>query len=465
MNSSLAISRRGALSLALAGGAAMLAARPAAAASQQLFDGAGLRGGIDAAARGLVPGAPDDQGTKLSAIIGRAARDNQPIFLPPGTYRVSNLDLPEGTRLMGVEGATRLVHNGGGPFMRASGAGRIALSGLVLDGANRPLGEPAAALIDMRDVADVAIENCEIIGSGKSGIQLERCGGRIDRCRLVRAADYALLAIDSVGLSITGNSVTDCGNGGILVHRRTKGPDGTLIAGNRIVGTRATNGGTGQYGNAINIYRADNVQVIGNHINRSAFSAIRSNAGSNVLIANNQCLASGETAIYSEFGFEGAIVSGNLVDGAANGISIVNFNEGGRLASVSGNVIRNLSLVAPYEQSDTFFGLGISVEADTVVTGNVIENAPRFGLLLGWGPFLRNVSMTGNVVRQAATGCAVSVAPGAGNAIIANNLFERVSSGGIKAYRWHDAASGELAGNTPAFPQLTITGNRVVPAN
>lgn len=442
--------------------AAATAARAENSVPAAVISRVDLRGGIDAASQGIVPGAVDAQSKKLAAIIAKAAKNDMPVFLPPGTYHLSNLDLPDGTRLSGVAGATRLVYTGEGHLLRADGARRIELSNLVLDGANRWLADYAPSLVHLRGVGEMIIDNCEIAGSSKTGIQMERCGGRIERSRVTGAAEYALLAIESTGLSITGNTVANCGNGGILVHRWTKGADGTIVSGNRLSGIRATHGGTGQYGNAINIFRADNVQVIGNHVSGSAFSAIRSNAGSNVQIANNQCLASGETAIYSEFGFEGAIISGNVVDGAANGISIVNFNEGGRMGVVSGNIVRNLSLTAPYEQDDAFFGLGISVEADTTVSGNVIENAPRFGLLLGWGPYLRNVIATGNVVRQAKTGCAVSVAPNAGSALISNNLFEKMQSGGVIGFRWHEVASKELAMDTTGFANVTVSGNRVV---
>src|SRR5690606_35792467 len=102
---------------------------------------------------------------------------------------------------------------------------------------------------------------------------------------------------------------------------------------------RADLGGTGQWGNGINVFRAGNVVVAGNMVSDCAFSAIRSNGGSNVQITGNQCLRSGDTAIYSEFVFEGALISANVVDGAANGISIVNFNEGGRLAVCSSNLV------------------------------------------------------------------------------------------------------------------------------
>ena len=50
----------------------------------------------------------------------------------------------------------------------------------------------------------------------------------------------------------------------------------------------------------------------------------------------------------------------------------------------------------PYKADPPGFGTGITVEADTSVTGNVIENAPRFGIELGLGKFLRNVIANGN---------------------------------------------------------------------
>ena len=38
------------------------------------------------------------------------------------------------------------------------------------------------------------------------------------------------------------------------------------------------------------------------------------------------------------------MIANNLVDKAATGVSVTNFNEGGRLAVVQGNLIRNLFL-------------------------------------------------------------------------------------------------------------------------
>ena len=91
---------------------------------------------------------------------------------------------------------------------------------------------------------------------------------------------------------------------------------------------------------------------------------------------------------------------------------MTNFNEGGRLATVRGNIVRNLGTRRANRPPDEA-GVGIGVEADTVVTGNVIENAPRAGISAGWGQYLRNVAVTGNVVREAASAspCRWSPAP------------------------------------------------------
>ena len=69
-------------------------------------------------------------------------------------------------------------------------------------------------------------------------------------------------------------------------------------------------------------------------------------------------------------------------------------------------------------------GVGIGVEAETAVTGNVIENAPYAGIRLGFGPYLRNVTAVGNVIRDAGIGIAVSVVQGAGAAAITGNIIQ-----------------------------------------
>jgi uncharacterized secreted repeat protein (TIGR03808 family) len=300
------------------------------------------------------------------------------------------------------------------------------------------------------------------MGAGKFGIWAEASRGSIRQNTISGAAEAGIYAVDNRDFDIRDNKVADCGNGGILVHRWKKGHDGTMVSGNRIARISAHSGGTGENGNGINVFRADDVQISDNNISDCAFTAIRSNAGSNVQITSNHCVASGETAIYSEFGFEGALISNNLIVGAANGILSVNFNDGGRLAVISGNMIRNLKLTAPYAQEDAFFGIGIEAEAEAAVTGNVIENAPRWGMLLGWGPYGRNVNATGNVIRKAGVGCAVTVVEGAGKILVQNNTFSDMSEAAIAGYRWIDKVTGDLTiDGAETFPHLTIASNQL----
>lgn len=431
-----------------------------AARAQDRSVAADLRGAFDASEAGVVPGAADNQSRKLQALLEAAARRGQPVYLPAGTYEVSNLDLPDGTRLLGDQGATRLAYSGDGHLISARDVHHVALSGITLDGANRWLADYTQALVSFRSVDDVQLISCEIAGSRKHGVQLERSGGKVQNCRITGAADAGLMAIETMVLAVRDNDVTDCGNGGILVHRWTKGVDGAFVTGNRIARIAARAGGTGQNGNGINLFRADNVIVSGNHVTDCAFSAIRANSASNVTISGNQCFASGETAIYAEFAFEGAVIADNIVDGAANGILVVNLDEGGRLSTVSGNVIRNLRLKGPYVHDGAGFGFGIAVEADAAVTGNVVETAPKWGIMLGWGPYLRNVVASGNVIRDCPVGMAVSVVEGSGSALIANNLIGGATTGAILGYRWNDKATDELIDGEGGFSHLTIIGNR-----
>lgn len=420
-----------------------------------------MQGEMNAADLGVRPGS-DDQSDAFARMLERASEQDSAVFLPPGIYTISNLSLPRRVRLIGVPGATRIVYGGGGHLLIAEEAEHIELSCLVIDGANRRIGEQAHGLLDLRRIEHLAIDDCEIVGSAKNGLALERASGRVEGCSISGAADAGLYSVEAGRLRITGNSIANCGNGGILVHRWQAAGDGTMITGNRIERIAARNGGTGQFGNGINVFRADNVIVANNSVSGCDFSAIRANSASNIQITGNSCLKSGETGIYAEFSFEGAVISANVVAGAANGISIVNFDQGGRMAVCSGNIVRSLSQTGPYPADAPGFGIGISVEADTAVTGNVVEDAPLYGMKIGWGPFMRNVSATGNVLRETGTGIAVSVVEGTGSAVISDNVIDTAARGAIIGYRWSEAVTGDLAlAGSSGFAGLTIEHNQV----
>ncbi len=422
---------------------------------------AGLRGAVDATQYGLVPDAFDNQSKAFMAMLEEADRRDQAVQLPPGAYTVSNITLPPKVRIFGTPGATRIVYAGDGHLLYAEGSDHLELNGVVLDGANRALGEHVDGLLQVRGAKYIVIDNCDVRGSSKHGLALEASGGRIERSRISGAANAGLYSVGATGLEIARNTVADCGNGGILIHRWEAGPDGTIVTGNRIERIAANDGGTGQNGNGINVFRAGGVSVTNNKVADCAFSAIRSNAGSNLQITANTCINSGETAIYSEFGFEGAVIASNLVDGATNGISIVNFDQGGRLAVCQGNLVKNLRATGPYKAEPDFFGIGIAVEADTAVTGNVVENAARFGMLIGFGPYMRDVVATGNVIRTADRGIGVSVVEGTGSCVISDNVISGAANGAIVGMRWAETASPDLVRDAGDYANLTIERNKI----
>ncbi|HMQ57858.1 MAG TPA: TIGR03808 family TAT-translocated repetitive protein, partial [Rhizobiaceae bacterium] len=353
-----------------------------------------------------------------------------------------------------------LHYGGGGHFLAAQNARRITLAGLVLDAGNAWLADHVSGALDLRGVETAVVEDCILLGSAKSGLHLEGSGGRIEACDISGAAGFGLYAVESRGLRIAANTVSACANGGVAVHRWQVAEDGSTIADNRVFDIGAANGGTGQWGNGINVFRANAVSISGNRVSDCAFSAIRANACSDLRVSGNSARNSGETAIYAEFGFEGAAIAGNTVDGAANGISVVNFNDGGRLATVSANIVRNLRTVGPYPADPPGFGVGISVEADTAVTGNVVENAPLYGVNLGWGEFLRDCVASGNVIREARYGVAVTVADGAGAAVIADNRIA-ARDAAIVGHRWAKIVTGDLAAGGKLPGNVTVERNGV----
>ncbi|TIP53683.1 MAG: TIGR03808 family TAT-translocated repetitive protein, partial [Mesorhizobium sp.] len=122
----------------------------------------------------------------------------------------------------------------------------------------------------------------------------------------------------------------------------------------------------------------------------------------------------------------------------------------------------NLTTVGPYTADPPGFGVGISAEADTTVSGNVVENAPLYGMQLGWGPYLRNVVATGNVIRKAGTGIVVSVVEGSGTTVISDNVIEHAKNGAIIGQRWADPVTGDLSQSTDTgYAHLTVERNRV----
>lgn len=418
--------------------------------------------GRDATQYGVRPGSSEDQTRALQRAIDEAARAQMPLALPPGVYRSALLRLPNGSQLIGVRGATKLVFTGGASMIQSDGSDAIGLTGITFDGGNIPL--PARrGLIHVLGGRDVRMADCEITKSGGSGIWLEQVAGDVSGNIFTNIALTAVVSFDARGLSVSRNTIIGTNDNGIEILRTAIGDDGTLVADNRIEDIKAGPGGSGQYGNAINAFRAGNLIVRGNRIRNCDYSAVRGNSASNIHITGNSVSDVREVALYSEFAFEAAVIANNTVDGAAVGVSVCNFNEGGRIAVVQGNIIRNLIPKRPIGTApDDDAGVGIYIEADTSVTGNVIENAPSYGIVAGWGKYLRDVAITGNVIRKALAGVGVSVVPGAGTALVNNNMISETPRGAVVGLDHARAVTSDLsAEGAQRFAQVLVGGNAV----
>ncbi len=409
---------------------------------------------IHGAKLGLRANAPHDQSAALAAAIAHAARHDATLVLPRGVIRVRDLHLAVPVRIMGQEGAV-LALAAGGSFLLSARSGPVHLQGLRLTGERAGTGEEDA-LVRIADCPDVRITRCAFHGGAGNGLFVRRCSGMIAQNRFTGAPRAAIFSSGGIGLRVSGNHVTDCGNNGILIWQPRKTFDGAQVRGNVIRRIRADGGGDGPNGNGINVFRAAGVTISDNLISDCAYSAIRDNAGDDCRIIANRCENLGEVAIFVEFRFRNAQVRDNRIRNASAGIAITNMREGGRGAIVAGNVIRD---IAPRIASEDVLGYGIWAEAQTAITANLVERAVT-GLWLGWGKYLDHVTAKNNTLRLCRTGIAVSVAQGAGPVTIAGNRIEQPARAAIQGFDHARPVTGDLlAPGAPVPAHISLLAN------
>ena len=400
---------------------------------------------------GLAPGDGIDQTASLQEAADKAAESGTPFFLPPGNYMSGKLELKSGTQIQGVPGKSVLRCNGGGAVISIENASDIRLTGLTLEGKAKPI--DGGALLIAESVKGLTLSDCRVIGSAEWHCKVS---GRITDCEIGGISGSGLFSEDAAGLEIAHNHVRDCGDNGILVWRSEAGEDATIVTSNRIERITAKSGGNGQNGNAINVLRAGSVLINGNRIADCASSAIRASSASNCQMIGNSCARLGDVALLTELSFEGVVIANNVVDKAAVGISVTNFKEGGRLTVVQGNLIRNIFFRKDIDSR----GIGIAVQVDSVVSGNVVEGSPGYGVMIGWGGYLRDVSVTDNLIRDAYIGIGVSTDPSTGTALITRNMISGAKDGAIRAMNGPTPVGSDLAmASAEAYRNLAIYSN------
>jgi len=135
---------------------------------------------------------------------------------------------------------------------------------------------------------------------------------------------------------------------------------------------------------------------------------------------------------------EDVVISRNIVDKAATGIAVTNVAQGGSSALIQGNLIRNLF----FRKVALSHGNGIVIGADAVAKGNIVQNAPGFGILVG---SICEVSISNNRIRHTHIGIGVP-AEIAETARLAGNMISNAQNGAVRAMR----------GPTPIGPRLAV---------
>lgn len=440
-----------------------------------------------------------------SASIGdaiEAARvAGKPLQVRPGSYSLSNIDIlttngaGRGIEVFCPAGSAILALTGGSYGLRIAGQPGMSFRNLTFDGQNIALPAysapnvitAAAGLVILDNAKDTAFRNCSFrntvkaagepaTGAYKAGLLcVNDAQPSIVGCAFGNV-DIAIWAFSSE-IVAEGCKITGAKNNGIAVWG-TVGSGGNLsVIRNNMINFVASDYGTGANGNGVAVYLANDVSVTGNIIMNCSFSAVRINGGSRCVIADNTCWNIREGCLYYEAPASGQNGTGvtivnNKVDTAGDGIYVTNsgyFGDGtARRAIIQGNQISNLSSnaipgsggIGPYST----MAIGVTVEQDCVVSGNVVENALG-GIKLGVAQGARDLICDGNLLRQCGVGIAFSANAAAGKMVIANNVISGSGGNAIVSATTIGLAPPLVSYNANLLSQTVGVGSQILIAH
>ena len=391
-----------------------------------------------------------NQTRSLQSAISAAGEKGGVVQLGPGTFETSVLTIKNDVSIIGIPGATHLHAPAGGKIFSIRQAKSVTIQGISFSA----VGEKGN-ILTAEGIPWLDVEDCTFAG-GEAGMRVASCAGRIANNRFQFHDKIAVQSIDSRGFRISGNRISDIGNAGIQVWQSNAGEDGTIITENHISRIASKDGGNGQNGNGINVFKAGNVTVDNNRISDCAFSGIRNNSGPNGVITGNSISRCNEVALFVEFSHEGSVVADNLIETVAHGISIANSDVGGRLTQCTGNVIRNIKGVDPIGIP---LGGGILADADIIIANNMIDKADLYGIRLGWGPYGRNMQAANNIMMDCRRGIEFS-AVAKGPYIITDNIISGATEGAIVGMDHDKVITSDFGKGTEVAPDFAqIAGN------
>jgi hypothetical protein len=314
--------------------------------------------------------------------------------------------LPAGTKLMGTPGRSilRLFTSAAGTAAAQEnlmyiGNSDITIEGLTLDANTPALDGYQHALIFAGNATNFTFRGNVVISSapgGTRGIALWLYNGTA----VVEANEFSqyetqvqLTADAGVGpkVIVSKNRFHDnnaAGGNAIYISAagRSKTDIPALIEGNYISNISASSWSTGENGNAIAVYLANKVRIIGNEVESPRFSCFRSNSSDDIIVMGNHCNGAGETAAYSEFGAQHNQWMNNYIENAAGMcLDLTNYDQGGQYHTAIGNHMVRCG------------GAGIQAEANAIVMSNTIDQSTS-GIVLGYGAYGKNVIAKDNLI-------------------------------------------------------------------
>jgi uncharacterized secreted repeat protein (TIGR03808 family) len=369
----------------------------------------------------MVPNTAADQTTHFQNAINAAQTQGLPLFIPAGTYKINTVNVTAACEIYSARGATLEPYTTAPVINVATPSpgttiGPVRIAGLVIDAQSTAFasGVSNPGLIMVSEVDTIMIEQCALFRSLSSAISLNKGTGNVQDNEIF-GCDVGIFSLDANGMQMTNNQIEWSGNNGIMIWRSTQGGDNSLVSRNTIGPTQNLSGGSGQYGNAINVYLADFVITADNIIFSSAFSGIRYNQCNGAQVLGNQVWGSSENAIYLEFGTTKSIVANNLVDGGSGGISFANSDQGSRLCDIIGNSVVNCTS-------------GIFAEADALVEGNQIDSCSEWAIVLY--PTNNNAGFGTDKILGQALGNTIKNTPGGIGFYQGDTTYGRILIGG-----------------------------------
>lgn len=426
----------------------------------------------------------------LAGAAAAAMKAGKPLNILPGVYRTSGFSIAAPLEIFAAPGTVVIEPAGGesfnidiGPAADSDELAGVTIRGIGFRGkgavlpaglnpGERPVNpflEAAMprfnALITAFRVRTLIVENCSIGGSRAGGLAMWRCRDAAVTRNEFMNNNISIYSAQGENNLFADNHIHDNANFAIMVEQWPPGPDYTTVRNNRIAKTAASFGanpargivgGSGPYGNGVFGLYAHHMTVEGNRISDSAFSGVRANGCSDVQIANNAIDRSGETAIMVEcpqtdgktpngLGYEGGVIAGNIVSGAAEGVSVTNGWYGGRRVSIAGNQVRSIARRS-FRTSDpnwpryATYGDGIYAEADVDIVGNIVEDCDGCGIYVAPMAIQNSAiktaaNVTGNIVKGARWGVGFwkGSDPARGFTFIHGNMITGSSRGAIMA--------------------------------